>query len=280
MTSTVNLSRYFERIAYRGPTTPSLANLNALIFAHVSTIPFENLDILLGRPIELDPAAIEHKLITRRRGGYCFEQNTFLMYVLRALGYRVTPIAARVRVGRARDEIPARTHCFLRVELAEGSWLVDVGVGGLSPCAAVCLTLDIAQETPHERRRITSEGEWRGLELRAPDARLFHEAFFDDAWHDVYDFTLEAMPEIDRELGNWYTSAHPSSHFRSRLVAARATMDGRVTLLNRRFIRRQKGSIVEQRELASPDELLGLLEREFGLAFPAGTRFSCPGLDW
>jgi N-hydroxyarylamine O-acetyltransferase len=280
MTFTPDLARYFERTGYSGPTAPSLDNLNALIVAHVCSIPFENLDILLGRPILLDPAAIEQKLITRRRGGYCFEQNTFLMSVLQALGYRVTPISARVRVGRSRDETPSRTHCFLRVELAAGSWLVDVGVGGLSPGAALRLSLDVVQPTPHEPRRITSAGEWQGLELRAPDARLFHQAFFDDAWHDVCDFTLEAMPEIDRELGNWFTSAHPSSHFKSRLLAARATPDGRLTLLNRRFTRRQNGSIVEQRELETPDQLLGVLEREFGLAFPAGTRFSCPGLDW
>jgi N-hydroxyarylamine O-acetyltransferase len=269
MTFAPDLGRYFERIEHRGPTTPSLANLNALIFAHVSHIPFENLDVLLGRPIVLDPAAVEHKLITLRRGGYCFEQNTLFMYVLQALGYDVTPIGARVRLGRSRDEVPARTHCFLRVELPEGSWLADVR-----------LTLDEPQETPHEPRRITSDGEWRGLELRAPNARLFHQAFFDDAWHDICDFTLEAMPEIDRELGNWFTSAHPSSHFRSRLFVARATPSGRLTLLNRRFTRREGGSIIEQRELTSPDELLQVLDRELGLAFPAGTRFDCPGLDW
>jgi N-hydroxyarylamine O-acetyltransferase len=280
MTFSPDQARYFERIGYHGPTAPTLANLNALIFAHVSRIPFENLDILLGRPILLDPAAVEDKLIARRRGGYCFEQNTFFMYVLQALGYRVTPIGARVRMGRTRDETPPRTHCFLRVELPEGSWLVDVGVGGLSPCAALRLSLETPQETPHEPRRITSEGEWEGLELRAPGARLFHEAFFDDAWHDVYDFTLEAMPEIDRELGNWFTSAHPSSHFKARLSVARATPDGRLALLNRRFTRRQRGNVTEQRELASPEELLEVLDREFGLAFPKGTEFDCSGLAW
>jgi N-hydroxyarylamine O-acetyltransferase len=280
MNFTPDLARYFERIEHPGAAAPNLANLNALIFAHVSHIPFENLDVLLGRPIVLDPAAIEEKLITRRRGGYCFEQNTFFMYVLQALGYSVTPISARVRLGRTRDETPARTHCFLRVELPDGSWLVDVGVGGLSPCAALRLTLDAAQDTPHEPRRITSEGEWRGFDLRAPRARLFHQAFFDDAWHDVCDFTLEAMAEIDRELGNWFTSTHPSSHFKARLSVARATLDGRLTLLNRRFTRRQRGSVAEQRELVSPEELLRVLDREFGLAFPSGTRFDCSGLDW
>lgn len=275
-----DLARYFDRIDYRGPTVPSLANLNAILFAHVRSIPFENLDILLGRPIDLEPAAVEHKLITQRRGGYCFEQNTHLMHVLRALGYDVTPIGARVRVGRARDEVPPRTHVFLLVQLSEGPWLADAGIGGFSPCAALRLSLDIVQPTPHEPRRICSEGEWQGLGLRAPSARLFHQVHFDDAWHDVCDFTLEPMPDIDRVLGNWYTSAHPTSHFRSRLVAARATPSGRRTLLNRRFIRRENGRIIEQHDVATSDELLDLLAREFDLTLPPGTRFQCPGLDW
>lgn len=275
-----DLARYFERIDYAGPTEPSLANLNSIIFAHLSRIPFENLDILLGRPIELEPAGVEHKLITQRRGGYCFEQNTHLMHVLGALGYDVTPIGARVRVGRPRDAVPPRTHVFLRVDLPEGSWLADVGVGGFSPCAALRLSLDTVQPTPHEPRRICSDGEWQGLGLRAPSARLFHQVYFDDAWHDLCDFTLEPMPEIDRELGNWYTSAHPTSHFRQRLVAARATSNGRVTLLNRRFTRRENGSIAEQRDIRTPDELLDVLRREFGIVLPSGTRFDCAGLEW
>jgi N-hydroxyarylamine O-acetyltransferase len=88
------------------------------------------------------------------------------------------------------------------------------------------------------------------------------------------------MPDIDRVVGNWYTSAHPNSHFRDRLVAARATADGRLALLNRRFTRRQNGSIVEQREISNPDELLEVLAREFGLELPSGTRFQCAGLEW
>jgi N-hydroxyarylamine O-acetyltransferase len=202
------------------------------------------------------------------------------MHVLAALGYRVLPLAGRVRFGLPRDAIAPRTHCFLRVDLPEGPWIVDVGVGRFSPTAALRLELDSAQDTPHEPRRITSEGNWQGFELRSPAARLFHQVYLDDTWHDVYDFTLEPMPEIDRELGNWFTSTHPASHFRSQLSAALATVDGRVTLFNRRLTRRQAGRITEQRELADPDELLTVLARDFGLEFPPGTRFDCTGLEW
>jgi N-hydroxyarylamine O-acetyltransferase len=275
-----DLAAYFERIAYRGPTAPSLSNLDALILAHVIAVPFENVDVLLGRPIVLDPARIEHKLLAERRGGYCFEQNTYFMHVLRTLGYAVLPISARVRFNRPREETPPRTHVFLRVELPEGSWLVDVGVGGLSPTCALRLALDVRQETPHEPRRLCREGEWDGLGLRAPSAKLYHQAFIADSWRDVCEFTLEPMPEIDRELGNWYTSTHPQSHFKSRLTVARATHDGRILLGDRNLTRRRKDGFSESREVASPDEMLEVLHRDFGILLPAGTRLEWAGFEW
>ncbi|HTV18481.1 MAG TPA: arylamine N-acetyltransferase [Polyangiaceae bacterium] len=275
-----DLEGYLDRIAYQGPTAPNLANLNALILAHVSAIPFENVDILLGRPIAMDLARIEDKLIGQRRGGYCFEQNAYFMQVLRAFGYPVVPLAARVRLNRPRDEMPPRTHMFLRVELPDGSWLVDVGVGGLSPTAALRLMLDVRQETPHEARRICSEGEWQGLSLRAPSAKLYHQALLEGVWQDVYEFNLEGMPEIDRELGNWYTSAHPQSHFKSRLTVARATPTGRIALLNRRLTRRRNEGTSEAREVGSPDELNHVLAQEFGIVLEPGARLVCSGLEW
>lgn len=278
-----DLARYFERTGLGLPAVtskpPGLEQLNAIVEAHVCAIPFENLDVLLGRPIDVSPAAVERKLVGERRGGYCFEQNTLLMHALRALGYSVTPIGARVRLSRPRSETPPRTHVFLRVELADGPWLCDVGVGALSLACALRLATGVTQTTPHEPRRIVSQGAWQGLELRAPDAVLFHQAYFDDAWQDVCEFTLETMPEVDRQLANWYTSTHPSSHFKGRLMVALVTRTGRKTLLDRRFSVRSAGG-VETRTLGSPEELVALLQHEFGIALPAGAVPSCPGLDW
>jgi N-hydroxyarylamine O-acetyltransferase len=275
-----DLAAYFERIAFDGPTAPSLAHLDALILAHVIAIPFENLDILLGRRVVLDPLSIERKLVAERRGGYCFEQNTYFLHVLRALGYPVEPLSARVRFNRPREETPARTHVFLRVELPDGSWLVDVGVGGLTPTCALRLALDVRQETPHEPRRLCSDGEWHGLSLRAPNAKLFHQVLIEDTWRDLCEFTLEPMAEIDRELGNWYTSAHPQSHFKSRLTVARATPDGRIVLNDKTLTRRRTDGWKEVRELADPDELLRVLEQDFGISLPAGTRVEWTGGAW
>jgi N-hydroxyarylamine O-acetyltransferase len=159
----------------------------------------------------------------------------------------------------------------LRVELDGESWLSDVGVGSMSLTSAIRLDESGGEQTtPHEPRRVVREG-----------ARCFHQARLGDAWHDVCEFTLEEMPLIDRELGNWFTSAHPQSHFRNRLIAAIAAPDGaRRSLLNDELSLRRRGGGVETRTLATADELLTTLAEHFGLHLPAGTRFGAAGSPW
>jgi N-hydroxyarylamine O-acetyltransferase len=276
----IDLDRYFARIGYRGSRAPTLATLDGIVRAHVETIPFENLDVLLGRRIDLDPAAIERKLVHDRRGGYCFEHNALLLTALTALGFEARPLSARVRYQRPRDFIPTRTHLFVRVELGPqgdraadgpaGSRLVDVGFGGLSLSSAIRLAYDEPQPTPHETRRLVRDG-----------GAVFHQVLFGTDWHDLYEFTLEEMPPIDREVANWYTSTHPASYFKTRLWVARALPDGgRLGLLNRELSVRGRDGQAEHHVIASPDELLAVLDERFGLVFPPGTRFPCDALDW
>lgn len=269
----LDLAAYFARLGIDRPRAPSREALDAIALAHVSTIPFENLDVLLGRGISLELADIERKLVTDRRGGYCFEHNTLLLHVLDALGFQVAPLSARVRLQRPRDFIPPRTHVFVRVDLGGDARLIDVGVGGLSPTASLALGTEAEQPTPHEPRRIIPVDLGRGT-------AWMHQAFFGGEWHDVCEFTGEEMPPIDREVGNWFTSAHPASHFRSRLVVARAQPNGvRFSILNREAtVRDRAGATTEV--LTDPDRLLALLAERFGLVLPAGTRLACPGLDW
>ncbi len=266
----IDLDAYFARIGYAGSREPRLATLNAISLAHVCAIPFENIDVLRGVPIDLEIKAIEKKLVFARRGGYCFEQNSLLLEVLGQLGFSVQPISARVRWGRTRDYTPARTHLFVRVELAEGSYLADVGVGSMSLTSALRLADEGEQATPHEPRRLLREND-----------RLYHQARLGDTWHDVNEFTLEEMPLIDRIVGNWYTSAHPQSHFRSRLVVARASSDGsRVTLADRELTERSRDGTARVRRIADHAELLAVLEARFGITLPAGSQLAWPGLDW
>jgi N-hydroxyarylamine O-acetyltransferase len=247
-----------------------LACLDGIVSAHARSIPFENLDVLLGRPISLAPADVARKLIADRRGGYCFEQNSLLLRGLETLGFKVTPFSARVRVGRPRDYMPARTHLFVKVELDGEPWMVDVGVGGLSLTSALRLELDRVQTTPHEPRRIVFE-----------EGRYFHQALLGGTWTDVCEFTQEEMHPIDREVANWFTSAHPQSHFKNRLVVARAGPDGsRVSLLNDTLTLRDGAGQARASMIGGPLELLEILDEHFGLRFPSETRFGSAGAPW
>ena len=266
----VDLDAYFARIRYGGPTGPTIQTLHDIMDAHVQAVPFENLDVLLGRGIDLSPEAVERKIVQQCRGGYCFEQNSLLLGVLEALGYDVTPLSARVRLQRPRDFTPPRTHLFLRVVIEGAPWVADVGVGALSLTSAIRFDVEGEQATRHEPRRIIFE-----------DGRFFHQARFGDEWHDVLEFTGDVMHPIDRELANWYTSAHPQSHFRSRLVAARALPHGeRLTLVNRELTRRDRAGVAHVSIVESPRALVDVLGREFGLEFPPDTVFSCSGVVW
>ncbi len=270
LSSLIDLDAYFARIGYTGPREPTLATLQGLVARHTATLPFENLDVLLGRPIRLDVASIQQKLIGAGRGGYCFEQNGLFFHVLVALGYRVAPLSARVRWQRPRDFTPARTHMFVRVELDGGAWLADVGVGGVSPTAPLRLVEAEVQPTPHDRRRLVRE-----------DGRWFHQVSFGAGvdWLDVCEFTLEEMPPIDQELANWFTSAHPQSHLKDKLIVSRAAPEGvRLNLLNHDFTTRFSDGRSVTRHLESAEELLAVLADNFGLHFPPETRFAVPGL--
>ena len=268
-----DLDAYFARIGDSGSRAPTLETLHRIVEAHVRTIPFENLDILLGKHISVEPADIERKLIEQKRGGYCFEQNTLLQQVLLALGYQVKPLSARVRAHKPREFMPPRTHLFLRVELDGVPWLVDVGVGSMSLTSALRLELDTPQPTPHETRRIIASGRWSDFEQRSPDAVLYHQILYGQTWMDVCEFTLEEMHPIDRELGNWFTSTHPASHFRTQSQVARSTPTGRVTLSGRELTHRDSNGHAQSRTLATHAEVLETLDIEFGLQFGAGTHF-------
>lgn len=259
------LDAYFARTGYAGPRAPTLEALHKITFHHATSIPFENLDVRLGRGISLAPGDVFRKLVTDRRGGYCFEQNTLLLHVLQALGFRVTPIGARVRGQIARAVMPARTHLFLRVHLADGDWLTDVGTGGSSLTAALPLEFGVDLPTPHEKRRLE----------RDRDGRMFHQMWTGKEWMDVCEFTLDEMHPIDREVANWWTSASPASHFKATNVVGLAGRDGtRKAIREGEFTHRRGGEILAREPVTSDAQLLALLAKHFDLHLPADTQLA------
>lgn len=266
----LDLDAYFARISYTGPRTVSLATLDGIHRRHAETIPFENLDIQLGRRIAVDLPSVERKLVRDRRGGYCFEQNTLLAAALRVLGFEVTVMLGRVR-WMVPDDVPTPlVHAFLRVETPDaGPHLADVGFGSMTLYRPMRWETDTPQPCGLEPRRLARRGDL-----------LVHQALIGEKWGDVYSFSPSAALGIDLEVSNWFTCAHPDSAFLKNLRASRTLADRRFTLVNSEFKIRHADGRVESRAIASADELLAIFAEFFGLHFPPGTRFGAPGMPW
>lgn len=263
------LTAYLARIGYAGPRAVSTTCLRALQLAHVSTVPFENLDVLLGRRISLEPAVIFRKLVTDRRGGYCFEQNTLFRDVLRTLGFTVSPYLARVRWQVPPEVKTPLTHMVLIVALEQKRWLVDVGFGSVGATAPLDVDSEAAQTTTHDTRRVLSH-----------DGTFSHQLLVGDTWTDVYQFRLEEPSPMDFEMGNHFSCTHPQARFVNSLVVSRVRPDGRVSIFNRELTRRDLASRAQVSPIHSPSDLLALLHQDFGLRFADDTRFGAPGAAW
>ncbi|MGA8328334.1 MAG: arylamine N-acetyltransferase [Mycobacterium sp.] len=228
----LDLAGYFERVDYRGAADPILATLHDLVTAHTRTIPFENLDPLLGRPIDdLSPEALTDKLVHRRRGGYCYEQNGLMGYVLEELGFEVRRFAARViwipaPVSAPGAPVPAQAHTMLAVTVPgdEQPYLVDVGFGGQTPPSPIRLETGGAQQTTHEPYRLRTRGDVLVLQTEIRGE-----------WQPLYEFATRTVPAIDLKVGSWYVSTHPSSIFVTSLMVSLMTAEGRFNLDGRQL---------------------------------------------
>jgi N-hydroxyarylamine O-acetyltransferase len=254
-----DLAKYFERIEYAGSTEPTLEALQALHLAHATHIPFENLDILLGRPIRIDLDSVFGKLVERKRGGYCFEQNTLFSAVLESLGFRLKRLNARVRMGYS--EVRPRTHMLLLVEVHGQLWISDVGFGGEGLLHPLTLRPNEVLQNFGWRYRIIEGGDQYVLQSLHPEG-----------WFDLYTFTLEEHYAVDFEMANHYTSTHPDSRFVQYLVAQKPGITSRMTLVNDRLIE-QTPEATKEIVLPNPEAILAALEQHFGLVFPGGTTF-------
>lgn len=251
----IDIDAYLERVGYHGPRAPEFELLEALQLHHSVAIPFENLDPLLGRPVSIEPASLEQKLVRGGRGGYCFEQNGLFFHVLTALGFKVTPLAARVRWMLPEDapQTPL-SHMMLKVTLGKADFICDVGFGGQNPTAPLPLESGIEQQTAHGIFRLRGHGTGYELRMRLPES-----------WAAMYRFSEEPQSARDYEVFNWFTSTHPTSRFVNNLVAARVSGECRLTLLNNQFTRQGSDGRREHTVFATPSELHESLSRDFGI---------------
>lgn len=247
----MNVSAYFDRIGYTGPAAPTAETLIDLHRAHMFTVPFENLDIGLGRKIVCDEASFVRKIVDLRRGGFCYELNGAFAALLRELGFQVTLLSARVPREDGSDG-PAFDHLILRVDLEE-PWLADVGFGD-SFVEPLRLRAGIEQPQFAWNYRIADEQGPFSMERTGPGG----------AWKRQYSFTL-----VPRRLDEFASMCHyhqtsPESPFTRKSICSKATPWGRITVADRKLIVTCNG---EKREsmLSSDEEWREALRENFGV---------------
>ncbi|MDP3855164.1 arylamine N-acetyltransferase [Phenylobacterium sp.] len=248
----VDVQAYLDRVGFSGPARADLATLTALHRGHLRSIPYENLDVQLGRPMTLDTGAAFDKLVTRRRGGWCYEMNGLLGAVLQEIGFSVTRMAGSVSRGERGDR-PLGNHLVLRVEL-DRPYIADVGFGDgiLEPFPMSFGDLDCAG---YSFRLEDLDGKWLRFHNHANGGAPY------------FDFTL--APASPDELGatcRWLSTS-PESIFVQTALAFRHTPDGIVALLGRAH-RRIRPDGKETTLLNSAEEFVAVLKQDFGLDVP------------
>ncbi len=237
------VGRYLARVGL-GCSSASSTDLHA---AHVRSIAYEDLDIHLGREIRLDLDSLVGKLVDRRRGGYCYEQNTLFAAVLEAHGHTVTRCLGRVRLGDPTSPRPA-THMVLLVD----GQVLDVGFGGATPIGPV----------PLDGEATYGPWTWRTERTATPEG--------EDAWvvrlfdTPLYTFTDTPRHPVDYLAPNHYSSTHPRSLFTQNVIAQRWDDDRQVGLVGLTLSERGADGTEEVTDVA-PADLGRVLRERFGL---------------
>lgn len=243
---------YLERIGHDGRIRPSLDVLRRLHRRHLLSIPFENLDIHLGRPIILSENAFCDKIIKHHRGGFCYELNGLFASLLEELGYKVSMLSARV-ARNSGEFSPNFDHMTLLVQLKQ-LWLVDVGFGD-SFTEPKQLDVSGPQADREREYRFTRKNGWTLLSWRLKK---------NGVWEPQYLFSLRPRELEDFVPRCRWQQTSPKSHFRKGRICTRLTSNGRLTLTDTKFIVTRGGKKVE-RPLKNPEEFPALLHRHFGV---------------
>ncbi|MFJ2813687.1 arylamine N-acetyltransferase [Streptomyces sp. NPDC087294] len=248
----VDLDAYLSRVGHPADVAPDLATLRSLHAAHVRAIAFENIDAVLGRPVPLDLAAVQDKILRRGRGGWCMEQVVLVAAVLDQIGFTFTALAARSRVRTGHTTGPA-VHVALCVELDGERWLFDISFGAYGL---------------HEPIRIADsarlDGDWPFDMVREPHGEYVLRSIRPQGPVDLYGFTTDVRYPSDFELLNHFCLSHPRSPFNHRLVLQRTQPDVRHVLIGNALTEMRVGEPPTQREF-DENETLSAPEKIFGI---------------
>jgi N-hydroxyarylamine O-acetyltransferase len=262
--TTFDLDGYLTRIAWDGPREPTRATLQSILRAQMTRVPFENLDVLLGRGIRIDRQSVYAKLVTARRGGYCFEHGTLLFAALQQLGFEPVAHAARVIQLRPRSEAPL-THMFLTVEIDGQTVVLDPGFGGHAPRVPVPLTGEVVRDGNDAHRMVRQGREWA------------LEAMIDNVPTLLWSSSVEPAEPVDFVMANHFVSTFPESPFVTRLMLRALTPTRRVSMMNQDVtVRDDTGQ--QKRVITDRRELRQLLIEHFGFDLPDVERLRVPSV--
>ena len=247
-----DVDKYLQRISYNSEVEPTALTLRKLHLAHLRSVPFENLDIYLKRPIELDLNAFFEKIVGRNRGGFCYELNGLFAQLLKNLGYNVTMLSARA-VRADGNFGPDFDHMTLLVELEE-RWITDVGFGDSFPEP---LLLDTTREQVQygTHYRILPKGDG-----------FLYQSRSNGKWMNQYTFQLTPHELQDYAGMCVYHQTSSESTFTQKVVCTRATEEGRITVTDKKWIVRS-GSNRTETELSGKEHFYELLRQHFGIHF-------------
>ena len=243
---------YLARIGLSRHPKPTLDALHSIQDAHMRHVPFENLDVFLGRPLDLQTDALFEKIITRKRGGYCFELNTLYGALLSHLGFNPIPMLARVWL-RDPAETPPQTHLVNRVNIDGQDWITDVGFGGRAARVPLKIQEGYELDDGDGRIRIRRDADFGYRISRLRDGR----------WSDQYTVDTKSAPLADILLGNHWTENHPESHFRQGVGVGLFTTEGRTSFYG--GVLTHRGVQTRSRTITGLTETVEVLRREFGL---------------
>ena len=251
MLNKIKVLTYLERVTTSQPEV-TLSFMKELQDAHLGSFPFSSLGVLLHEILSLESQILFDRVVTKKRGGYCFEHNKIFFEILSSLGYRCEIILARVLLNRDRD-VP-RTHRITRVALQDSNYIVDVGFGPLCPREPLLLDSEEPQNQGDAVYRIIQ-----------PEPELYLLQIEEiDEWFTLYSFDKNLYTEADCLCGHHYSSTHPDAAFVNNLVVSRKSYDD-VRLLRNGEFHRIRGGETAISGISSKDNLGAILTREFGI---------------
>jgi N-hydroxyarylamine O-acetyltransferase len=254
MAQSFDLDAYLARINYEGPRAPTFDAVAGILRAHIACIPFESFDVLLGRPIRLDPQNLQAKIVARRRGGYCFEHASLMYAVLEAIGFAPVRHCSRVVLFEPRRE-SVRQHMFLTISIDGADYVIDPGFGPFASTSPI----------PMDGTRVPAAAPTHRLAREGSDWVLYVTK--DGQQVAGWVSTMEEEFPVDFEMMNYYISTHPSSFFTNNILASAVIREGRVNIMNQ-GVHIVRNGVAEPVHLPDRKALRSLVVQHFGFDLP------------